>query len=115
MTTHETGLKAKQRGWYTDPSPGLKDVKGKFDDADRQSHAIKIAAVVAVLAKFGIFQNSPDPVKAFTNVLRTKNFGYGKDSKADRGNMTAFGGDDPKGSGFGDQQGATSNESYGGV
>lgn len=115
MTTHETGLKAKQRGWYSDPSPGLKDVKGKFDDAERHANAIKVAAMATVLAKLGVFQNSPDPVQAFTHVLRTQNFGYGKDIKSRPGNMTVFDGNDPKGSGFGDQQGATSYENYGGV
>lgn len=42
---HETRRKARVRGFYTDPSPGMFDLKGKFDDAARSNaaHEEKVA------------------------------------------------------------------------
>lgn len=114
---HETGLKKKQRGWYADPDPGLKDLRGKFEDADRTNGTMKIAeeALRAVLRKFALFQDSPDPVRAFVKVLGTNNFGYGEPNKRPNNQHEQFFGPNvPMNSGYGDQAGANV-ETYGGV
>jgi len=118
--SHETGLKKKQRGWYIDPAPGLKDLRGKFEDAERSAGNTKLAAheraVLDVLGKFALFQDSPDPIKSFVEVLQTRNFGYGADpgGPPQKGRDLKFGPDAPMNSGFGDQLG-NNYDQFGGV
>lgn len=115
--THETPLKKPIRGWYTDPAPGFKDLKGKFDDAARSAGTTKIAyeAIAAVLQKYSLFQGSKDPVSSFVNSLKSKNFGYGKDPEPQgRGSNLSMRGYGPRGGGLGDLHGAT-NEQDGAV
>jgi len=104
---HETGLKKRQRGWYTDPSPGLKDLKGKFEDAERTSGvtSIKKAAVLDVLRKFALFQDSEQPVETFAQIIQQTNFGYGDPQKgpSPTGRKNLFGPSVPLYSGYGDQ------------
>lgn len=42
---HQTRRKARVRGFYTDPSPGMYDLNGKFEDAARSNaaHEVKVA------------------------------------------------------------------------
>jgi len=44
-TVHETRRKMRVRGFYNDPSPGMYDLKGKFEDAERSNatHERKMA------------------------------------------------------------------------
>jgi hypothetical protein len=44
LRAHETALKKKRRGWFVDPQPGLKDLRGKFEDAARHAGEQKIGS-----------------------------------------------------------------------
>lgn len=48
---HETRRKMRVRGFYNDPSPGMYDLKGKFEDAARSNaaHEVKVAFASAEL------------------------------------------------------------------
>jgi hypothetical protein len=77
-------LKKRQRGWHFEKDPGFHDVKGKFDEAARKNTEIKVAAIAEALRTYGIdpkiageITDAPDPIKALTQVLKTKDFGFG--------------------------------------
>lgn len=85
-----TRLKKRQRGWHYEKEPGFHDVKGKFQDAARINSETKVAATAEALRTYGIdpkhageITDAPDPLKALTQVLRTKDFGFG--GQKDRG------------------------------
>lgn len=85
-------LKKRQRGWHTASEPGFHDVNAKFEEAARKngetklaSTDVKLAAAHAALARFGvdpkyagIITVAPDPVGTLTQILKKKDFGYGK-------------------------------------
>lgn len=87
-----TRLKKRQRGWHYEAEPGFHDVKGKFEDAARKNPEIKVAAIADALKTYGIdpkyageISDAPDPVKALTQVLKTKDFGFGGQKSQGRG------------------------------
>ena len=58
----ETRRKRRQRGFYTDPSPGFYDLKGKFDDAARANPEKQAEASPELQSKF----------ENYTKLLRDK-------------------------------------------
>ena len=117
----ETPLKKSQRGWYRDPDPGLRDLRGKFEDAGRRNGEVKLAAMLAALAKFALLDEHGDPVVALTSLIKDSDFGYTdrasrRDPNAMRNEKPLFG---PNagltGGSVGDRLGANSNERFGGV
>lgn len=61
--------KAKTRGFYTDPSPGIYGVREAFESADRR------AGKVAALKSFGLLHGKGDPVEALTDLYHENDFG----------------------------------------
>lgn len=61
-----TRLKKKQRGFYTDPSPGFYAVTETFDKAHRRA---KTAGIIAALMKLALL-NEADPASTLGNLLR---------------------------------------------
>lgn len=83
---HETRRKMKVRGFYEDPSPGVYDLKGKFEDAARSNAAMERSvatkhAALEVLARYGFHgvkrqvEEAPDPMAALVEVFRDDDFG----------------------------------------
>lgn len=87
---HETRRKKPVRGFYTDPSPGFFDLKGKFKDAARTNPETKVAEALVtrdLLDYFGFHavkraaEDSEDPVKALVDVFNNYDFGFANNGK----------------------------------
>jgi hypothetical protein len=124
---HETGQVARERGFYRDPDPRFKDLRGKFEGAARSNgdvNRIKQAAVMHVLAKFALLDEAGDPIVELTRLIKEDDFGY-SDGKARGSGPGANGMRDEKpvwgprsGLGAGstaERLGWNANETYGGV
>ena len=61
--------KAKKRGFYTDPSPGIYGMRAAFESAERK------AGKLAALQNFGLLHGKDDPVKGLTELYKTDDFG----------------------------------------
>lgn len=121
---HETEQVARERGFYRDPDPRFRNLRGKFEDASRSNgdvRRIKQAAVMHVLAKFALLDEAGDPIVELTRLIKEDDFGY-SDRKGRGGGVGArdekpiWG---PK-SGLGagstaERLGWNANETYGGV
>lgn len=78
-------LQKMQRGWFLDKAPRFHDVKNKFLEASKRNGTVKMAALAEALAKFGLFNGSPDAVQALTKQIRNDDFGYTNRTTAARG------------------------------
>lgn len=61
--------KAKQRGFYTDPAPGIYGARAGFESAERK------AGKLAALKNFGLIHGHGDPVEALTDLYHKEDFG----------------------------------------
>ena len=120
---HETPQVKRERGFYRDPDPRFKDLRGKFEAASRSNgdaRNIKHAAVMHVLAKFALLDEAGDPIVELTRLMKDDDFGY-TGRKAERPGQARdekpiWGPRSGLGAGWtADQLGWNSNESYGGV
>ena len=119
---HETSQISRERGFYKDPDPRFKDLRGKFDDAARTTGEIqsKLAASNSVLAKFALLDEMGDPIEGLTKMIKDDDFGYTdrkpKGSGATREEKPLWGSNAGMGAGsVADRLGFNSNERYGGV
>ena len=119
---HETSQISRERGFYKDPDPRFKDLKGKFDDAARTNgeKQIKLAAIYSVLAKFALLDEMGDPIEGLTKMLKDDDFGYTDRKPKGPGSMRdekpLWGPNAGMGAGsVADRLGFNSNERYGGV
>jgi hypothetical protein len=79
----QTRLKKKQRGFYTDPSPGFAALNESHAKASGAAGEKKIAAdagVLAALEKFGLLQrkdgdDGPDAVRVLSDMFKYEDFG----------------------------------------
>lgn len=69
--------KAKQRGFYTDPSPSIYGMRSAFDSADRK------AGKLAALKSFGLLHGKDGPVEALTELFKTEDFGLPRRNSRD--------------------------------
>lgn len=87
VQTHgqETRRKKPIRGFYTDPSPGFFDLKGKFEAAARTNPESKIAEALMVREVLDLFgfhgvkraaESKADPVDALLEVFKNYDFGF---------------------------------------
>jgi hypothetical protein len=76
----ETGLQEKIRGWFRDPTPKLKNLRGTFLRADMYNGTQKLAhaAIVATLQKYALFLDAADPAEEWAKAVAYNNFGYTK-------------------------------------
>ena len=122
IKSHETEQVARNRGFYKDPDPRFRDLKGKFDDAARTNgeKQIKLAAIYSVLAKFALLDGMGDPIEGLTKMIKDDDFGYtGRKPKGPgsmRDEKPLWGPNAGMGAGsVADRLGFNSNERYGGV
>ena len=76
---HETPQVKRERGFYRDPDPRFKDLRGKFDDAAKSNgdvRNVKSAAIRHVLAKFALLDEAGDPIIELTRLIKDDDFGY---------------------------------------
>ena len=136
----EARLKERRRGWFHDTDPGFHDFKAKMEEAQARNGDVKVApeptpkaaslartpdevarnALIYVLSKYALLDESGDPIVDLTRLIKDDDFGYtdrkpktqqhARDEKALWGPKAGLG----AGS-VADRLGATANESYGGV
>ena len=134
----EARLKERRRGWFHDTDPGFHDFKAKMDEAQKRNGDVNVApaikaaslarthadvsrnAMLYVLSKFALLDESGDPIVDLTRLIKDDDFGYtdrkqktqqhARDEKSMWGPKAGLGA-----GGVADRLGATANESYGGV
>lgn len=71
-----TGLKAKIRGFYRDPAPGLKALRETFERVSRNvPKGIPKSAVYAHW-KYGLLDNVENPADYFRDLVQQSSFGH---------------------------------------
>jgi hypothetical protein len=122
---HETPQVKRERGFYRDPDPRFKDLRGKFEDAaksngDAKMASIKADAVRHVLAKFALLNEAGDPIIELTRLIKDDDFGYtgrrAKNAPNTRDEAPIWGPKSGLSAGWtADRLGWNANEEYGGV
>jgi|GEM_PF-6590906 len=74
----ESRRKAKKRGFYTDPAPGMYGVRSAFQSAAKNDGKL------AALQHFGVLHGKGDPVKGLTELFRKEDFGLARRASRDK-------------------------------